>query len=158
MAFCKEKQTTSLPPHSCPHELANKFGNYFCEKIRNIQVGLEILSSNEPSVYADPTAVCISTFSEFDQLTHDAIKKLVMSAPTKSSILDPIPTWLLKECIEELAPYLTLIVNQSLQSGCMPLCMKEAVITPLIKKQNLEPVLKNYRPVSNLSFVSKLIE
>ena len=41
----------------------------------------------------------------------------------------------------------------------MPTCFKKAIISPLIKKQNLDVnELKNYRPVSNLSFISKIIE
>ena len=36
--------------------------------------------------------------------------------------------------------------------------LKQAVLQPLLKKSNLELVLKNYRPVSNLSFISKMIK
>ena len=54
---------------------------------------------------------------------------------------------------------ITTIINLSLESGTFPLSFKEAHVTPLLKKSNL-PVnkLKNYRPVSNLSFISKIIE
>ena len=40
----------------------------------------------------------------------------------------------------------------------MPDVLKHAVIKPLLKKLGLELINKNYRPVSNLSFISKLIE
>ena len=52
-----------------------------------------------------------------------------------------------------------IIINLSLESGTFPISFKEAHVTPLLKKSNL-PVnnLKNYRPVSNLSFISKIIE
>ena len=41
----------------------------------------------------------------------------------------------------------------------MPLCYRKAVISPLLKKPNLDVnELKNYRPVSNLPFLSKIIE
>ena len=40
----------------------------------------------------------------------------------------------------------------------MPSVFKQAIVRPLIKKPTLEPVLKNYRPVSNLAYVSKVIE
>ena len=37
--------------------------------------------------------------------------------------------------------------------------MKSAIVTPLLKKSTLDPdILKNYRPVSNLSYISKLLE
>ena len=51
-------------------------------------------------------------------------------------------------------PKSTNIVNTSLSEGVMPAQLKQAVITPLLKKKNLDhEELKNYRPVSNLSFV-----
>ena len=72
--------------------------------------------------------------------------------------LDPIPTELLKKCTEDLLPLITKIINLSLSLGDMPEELKEAIIKPLLKKIGLELIDKNYRPVSNLSFISKLIE
>ncbi len=40
----------------------------------------------------------------------------------------------------------------------MPSSLKNAIINPLLKKLGLELIKKNYRPVSNLAFISKLIE
>ena len=58
-----------------------------------------------------------------------------------------------------LLPSITKLVNCSLSEGLVPDGFKKAVVTPLIKKASL-PVedLKNYRPVSGLSFISKLVE
>ena len=54
---------------------------------------------------------------------------------------------------------ITNIINYSLKEGSFPNCFKTAYVTPLLKKPNLDRnLLKNYRPVSNLSFLSKLIE
>ena len=51
------------------------------------------------------------------------------------------------------------IVNLSLTSGTVPIAFKKAVVKPLIKKPNLDPeVLGNYRPVSNLPYLSKILE
>ena len=50
-------------------------------------------------------------------------------------------------------------MNLSLQSGIFPESLKMAVVKPLLKKKSLDPsVLNNYRPVSNLPFIGKLIE
>ena len=77
----------------------------------------------------------------------------------KSCSLDPIPTWILKTCRETLTPILTMIVNTSLSSGTFPSNLKEAIIAPILKKVSLDPdCLKNYRPVSNIPFLSKLVE
>ena len=53
-------------------------------------------------------------------------------------------------------PIYDSIINMSLESGVVPGCFKKALVRPLLKKPNLEAdCLKNYRPVSNLSFISK---
>jgi len=72
--------------------------------------------------------------------------------------LDPIPTWLLKLCIDELLPVLTEMVNLSIRGELVPVNWKCALVKPLFKKLDLEPVLNNFRPVSNLSFISKCAE
>ncbi len=69
-------------------------------------------------------------------------------------MLDPISTSLIKEVL----PLLNWIINISLQIGDMPKVLKKAIITPLIKKLGIELINRNYRPVSNLAFLSKLIE
>ena len=74
-------------------------------------------------------------------------------------MLDPIPTWLIKESRSELLPVMTNIINSSLRSSQVPKSMKSAIVTLLLKKSTLNPdILKNYRPVSNLSYISKLLE
>ena len=73
--------------------------------------------------------------------------------------LDPIPTSVLVERLDTLLPSLTALVNSSLSSGVFPEVFKTALVTPLLKKKSLDQnELKNYRPVSNLSCVSKIIE
>ena len=66
---------------------------------------------------------------------------------------------MLKECISDIIPHITHLINHSLSSGTVPECFKESVINPLLKKFGLDGnQLKNYRPVSNLSFLSKILE
>ena len=81
------------------------------------------------------------------------------SSATNSCELDPIPTWLVKECMLELLPLITAMINNSITSGVYPCLYRKAIVRPLLKKTELDPnVYKNYRPVSNLFFISKLIE
>ena len=60
--------------------------------------------------------------------------------------------------IAELAPLISAVVNSSLDQVIFPSTLKEAVLRPLLKKINLDPIKKNYRLVSNLAFLCKLIE
>ena len=66
---------------------------------------------------------------------------------------------LVKECADILITPITKIVNYAIKEGSFANCFKMAYVTPLQKKPSLDRnILKNYRPVSNLSFISKLIK
>ena len=70
-----------------------------------------------------------------------------------------MPTWLLKHNVILLAPFLCHLFNWSLQHGVVPSLMKAAYITPILKKTDMDTTdAKSYRPISNLSVVSKLLE
>ena len=70
----------------------------------------------------------------------------------------PTSTQLLKTNVDILSPVITRLVNLSLTTGICSSSQKSAIITPLLNKASLDPVsLKNYRPVSSLAFVSKLL-
>ena len=97
----------------------------------------------------------------FDSLMKCANKKLDTFNPASKATcsLDPIPTRFLIDILPEILPTLVHIVNLSLSSGLYPDALKSAIIKPLLKKSTLDPdCLKNYRPVSNLPFLSKVIE
>ena len=77
---------------------------------------------------------------------------------SKSCELDAIPTSILKLMQPKVTPLITKIVNQSLGDGCFCREWKTAVVRPLLKKLGLALIFPNYRPVSNLTFISKVIE
>ena len=82
-----------------------------------------------------------------------------MSFSNGTCNLDTIPTTLLKSCIDSLIVPITNIVNKSLKEGVFPSDFKTVHVIPLLKKPSLDKNdLKNYRPVSNLSFISKVVE
>jgi len=95
----------------------------------------------------------------FKPASESEISKILFNCPNKQCDSDPIPTWLLKECSALLVPTITNIVNLSLSSGNFHHTLKESVISPLLKKPALDKdELSNYRPISNLSLISKIIE
>ena len=85
------------------------------------------------------------------------VKQLIQNSTLKLCPLNPMPSTVVSK-YEDLLPVLTKIVNNSLQSGRFPEIWKEASVFPLLKKPSLVVIFKNFCPVSNLSFVSKLIE
>ena len=64
------------------------------------------------------------------------------------------------EWLDVLLPYINKIYNDSLASGTFPSRFKDSLVILLLKKKNSLDCynLKNYRPVSNLSFISKVLE
>ena len=100
-----------------------------------------------------------STLTSFELVTEESTIDLIMKSPSKQSKMDPLPSWLLKQCVTQLAPFITRLINHSIIGSVVPESMKMAIVTPLLKKSTLDPAdISNYRPVSNLSFLSKLLE
>ena len=86
------------------------------------------------------------------------ISSIIMSASSASCQLDPIPTWLVKQCTKELAPVFAKMINSSLISGVIPENWKLTLVIPLLKKHGLEAIFNSFRLVSNLPFISKTAE
>jgi len=81
---------------------------------------------------------------EWNAVTIDKIEKLIISDPCKYCQLDPVPTWLVKMC-GLLSPFVALLCNKSLTTGCFPIAFKSAIIRPLLKKNGVDSSqLKNY--------------
>lgn len=92
-------------------------------------------------------------------MTSSDVEKLIGSAINKTCQLDPVPTWLVKEHCSLLSPFIALLFNESLSTGYFPNKYKHAMVFPLLKKNNMDAnELKSFRPVSNLPFLSKLLE
>ena len=63
----------------------------------------------------------------------------VGSGSIKHCLIDPLPTWLLKNNVDLLAPFLRQLFNWSPEHGAVPSSMKAAYITPIVKKANMIP-------------------
>ena len=131
---------------------AEDFSAVFAEKVEKIR--LKTASAPRPDFSNCNSA---SRLEGFDLVSVDDIHRLIGSARTCR--LDPIPTWIIKKYVDDLAPFIIAMVNSSLSTGYFPIRMKHAIVVPVLKKHNLDVTdLGNYRPVSNLSFISKLLE
>ena len=139
-----------MPPTEDENKLADKFADYFMDKIKKIRESLKDHENFKPSFK------CVPKFNTFRNLSEDEIKKLINQLQTKSCELDILPTKVLKLFLKELLPTITQLVNLSLAQGVFPFKWKQAIVRPLLKKTGLELILANYRPVSNLPFLSKL--
>ena len=145
---------TVLLAHSSEKSLVDTFASFFANKISKIRDTFSTSGSFNDAPDSVPPA-----FNTFKPVTEDKVSKCINESSTKSCPLDPIPTFLFKDCFDILLPSISKLVNYSLIDGSFPSAFKRAVVNPLIKKVSLpRNNLKNYRPVSGLCFLSKLVE
>ena len=111
-----------------------------------------------PALPDDYALVSPPPLSKFSPITEEKVRELIKSSTNKSCTLDPMPTSLVIDCIDVLLPIITKMINLSLESGLFADNWKCALVLPLLKKSGLDLLYKNYRPVSNLQYVSKLTE
>ena len=151
------KQSSPLPSPS--PSLPSLFGSFFQDKIAKLR---DSISSNHthPLSPHDPTpASQPGKLLSFEPVTVEEIEKLLSHSPDKQCDLDPLPTFLLKKCSQVLSPTIATIINLSMSTGTFPDSFKHSILTPLLKKPTLDKEnLSNYRPISNLSLLSKLTE
>lgn len=148
------KNNSVLPTHADAVALANQFADFFESKIAKIREEFSDIPEFTESEMLN--SVCLESF---DPVSEVELRKLIMAGNSKSCMLDPIPTTLLKASLDTLLPVLVKIVNLSLTTSTVPSKFKMAVVFPLIKKLLLEREnFKNYRPVSSLPFIGKITE
>lgn len=136
------------------NNIANKFSQFFKEKIDNIRNSFSPTCLHK-EVTINSTAI-LSTLS-FASL--DEVEKVVKNIKNKSSPRDPIPTNLLKTLSTHLLPIICSIVNSSFKSGMIPQSEKFSIVTPIIKNsKGCINDLSNYRPVSAITTLSKILE
>ena len=151
------KHATPYPSFNSSTELANRFIEFFIEKITKIRNDL-ITTAPLRSVSV-VSKHCLYKFDELKLVTVDEVRQYIVQLSCKSCDLDPLPAFVTKNSLDVLLPFITKIINISLESGKMPSQLKVAKLRPLLKKPSLDhEQLSNYRPVSNLSFISKAIE
>ena len=92
-------------------------------------------------------------------MTTADVQRLLHTIPAKSSPLDVLPTSLLKSFADQFAVIIAQLANLSFRDGQFPACFKIAEVLPLLKKPGADrAVPANYRPISNLSTISKILE
>lgn len=103
--------------------------------------------------------MCPAVFDQFEPVSFSSLSEVVHHLRSINCPLDSIPSRLLKEVFNTVGSSILVLINTSLMSGCVPAAFIHAVVQPLIKKKNLDPsVLTNFRPISRLHFLSKVLE
>ena len=150
----KALNRSALPSNKALEDLPNDFLHFFENKVSRLRDGLGGRQFSD-----DMSQLPTHILAEFKHVSAEKVTTHIKQSPSKSCELDILPTNLVKQSVDSLAPFLTHLFNVSLSTGVVPSQFKSAIIRPLLKKPELDHnILKNYRPVSNLSFLSKILE
>ena len=154
-----QSTVTPMPPYESPGVLANQFADYFSSKIDLIRRELNhcVPHSLLAPGTCSQTEMNINKFSAFDSVSIRTVSDLISSCPAKTCDLDPVPTRLLKDCSEQLAPAITSMINLSLSTGTLPSSWKDAIVLPLlnsVKKNSLWRTTVQY--LTCLSFLNSV--
>jgi hypothetical protein len=137
--------------------LSQSFATFFSDKIHKLHTSI-LSQGNHSSPHVDPSSKP-TDFSSFHPASVEEVSKLLSQSPVTNCDLDHIPASLVKQRTSVLVPTITKIINLSLSSGFFPEQFKNCSVRPLLKKSNFDKEsLANSRPVSHLSFLSKLTE
>ena len=152
------REASPLPSTADPSVLAEQFAQFFDSKIARIRSS--IISVGPPSAATPVSTVTLDQpLTNFSSASVSEVRAIISTAPSKQCSLDVLPTWLIKDLLPLFVPFITSIINRSLAESTVPDVFKEAVVTPILKKPSLCPEdFASYRPISNLNFISKVVE
>lgn len=144
----------------CSTEKCNEFACFFNDKIKSIRLNINTNQQNNkmPQSLKPPRnqSTMMSDFNTVDQKT---IEETVRHLKPSTYCLDTMPSDFFKTIVSSVQTDLQQIINCSLRSGTFPKSLKVAAIKPLLKKRTLDAsILINYRPISNLPFIAKIVE
>ena len=133
--------------------LVEDFASFFHDKIDNIRTRFKDIQPYKPDEKCN-----VPLLQKFAPVSAKELEKTITSMLSKTFTLDILPTARLREVLGTLLPSLAHIVNKSLDQGAFYNDWKEALVKPLVKKKSLRATKTKYRPVSNLQFISKIVE
>ena len=129
------------------NELAELFSSFFQKKVSDLSNPLDIADV--------PPVTCNGVPNFFTE--QDTLRAIEAMKPKRSSGPDEITMSIIKDCKQVLSPHLTSLFNRVLCTGMIPLSWKKAIVRPILKKGDPSDI-NNYRPISNLSSISKVFE
>ena len=154
-----KKTITVLPSSASNAHLASDFATFFESKISRIRNQLDGVSVDEFSVDFGPHFDTTRILSSFHPVRVDGVVKCIRELNKTFCQLDPINVSKIPLAYESAAVFVVEIINHCFEEEYFVSSEKQALLHPLLKGGGLDcENMANYRPVSNLSFLSKIME
>ena len=138
-----------------PTEIANQFNNFYTSIADDILQKRKYPGNKSYKDYLNnPLNISMALYSCDDT----EVKNLLLSLnPKKASGPNSIPTDILHLLAHDICKTLAVIFNLSFSSGVYPDLLKLANAIPIFKKDS-KLTVSNYRPISLLSNINKILE
>jgi len=129
--------TCTSEPTEASINTCEKFLCYFTDKVASVR---QNCSANF-NVFVPTAPVCYTVFEEFKPVSLALLSEVVLHMKPTYCPLDIVPARIVKEVFNSaIGPCLLTLINSSLSLGCVPAAFKHAVVRPLLKKPNLDPI------------------
>ena len=142
--------------------LATGLCHFFVDKVKQVNVNVEhsLHGASSDNRLTEPTLVKPQrSMTSFACVTASEVERLIKSAPMKISPLDQLQISVIRSCSAEFVAIIAHIANTSFKAGRFPSARKAGVVAPLLKKPGLDTNdFKSFRPITNLTTLSKLLE
>ena len=157
--MCGSTKEKILPKFDTENEAAEKLSDFYIEKISKIREKISKDISNIPQAEISTKEDLPIHMNNFEEIDKEELMIVLSSTKKKTSKLDPAPTEFVAIFLESLVPFFLHLINSCIKLFIFPENLKHAIITPVIKDSKLDSQdLQNYRPISNLSYLAKILE
>ena len=134
-----------------PKEIATGFNNFF------VTIGPQLAKNIKSDINPLSYVKSVNNSIVLTDVTSTEVRNVIASLKNSSSGYDEFPPFVGKSCVEAYIKPLTHLINLSLKSGVFPSELKLAKVVPIFKAGDTSAI-NNYRPISVLSFFSKVYE
>ena len=122
-------QHSSQPPFS-----VDEFLKFIEEKVSKVR---DATAGSPPPVFTKTDAI----FSGFELCSQGELQEVIKSSPSKTCDLDPAPTFLVRDHIDTMLPFLTKLCNATILEEGLPESRRTAIVVPRLKGTGLKPLL-----------------
>ena len=136
-------------------DIANGFNNYYVNVGPNLAKTIKATGVNNTTLPLSKNSKSLYFFPTGTEEVTNLIKSL---KPKTSTGHDNLSPKIFKQIYKGTVQPFVHIINLSLSSGIVPDAMKLAKVVPIFKNNGDNSIMKNYRPVSLLPVLSKILE